>query len=54
MAKNKKNLKQNILITGGSGFIGSALTKYLVENSHNVIVYDNNSRGNLRLSLIHI
>ena len=32
MAKNKKNLKQNILITGGSGFIGSALTKYLVEN----------------------
>lgn len=48
MAKNKKNLKQNILITGGSGFIGSALTKYLVENSHNVIVYDNNSRGNLR------
>ena len=33
MAKNKKNLKQNILITGGSGFIGSALTKYLVENS---------------------
>ena len=48
MAKNKKTLKQNILITGGSGFIGSALTKYLVENNHNVIVYDNNSRGNLR------
>ena len=48
MAKNKKNIKQNILITGGSGFIGSALTKYLVENNHNVIVYDNNSRGNLR------
>ena len=48
MAKNKKTIKQNILITGGSGFIGSALTKYLVENNHNVIVYDNNSRGNLR------
>ena len=48
MAKNKKTLKQNILITGGSGFIGSALTKYLVKNNHNVIVYDNNSRGNLR------
>ena len=48
MAKNKKNLKQNILITGGSGFIGSAITSYLVENNHNVIVYDNNSRGNLR------
>ena len=48
MAKNKKTIKKNILITGGSGFIGSALTKYLVESNHNVIVYDNNSRGNLR------
>ena len=45
---NLETIKQNILITGGSGFIGSALTKYLVENNHNVIVYDNNSRGNLR------
>ena len=48
MAQNKKTIKKNILITGGSGFIGSALTKYLVESNHNVIVYDNNSRGNLR------
>ena len=31
MAKKKKNLKKNILITGGSGFIGSAITKYLVK-----------------------
>ena len=36
-------MKQNILVTGGSGFIGSAIVKYLVNLNHNVIVYDNNS-----------
>ena len=40
--------KQKILITGGSGFIGSAITKYLVDNGHKVTVYDNNSRGKMR------
>ena len=25
----KKNLNQNILVTGGSGFIGSAITTFL-------------------------
>ena len=44
---NKKN-KQKILVTGGSGFIGSAITKYLVKNGHTVTVFDNNSRGKLR------
>ena len=34
-----------ILITGGSGFIGSAITKYLVKRGHSVTVLDNNSRG---------
>ena len=29
-----------ILVTGGSGFIGSAITKYLVENKKKVIVFD--------------
>ena len=48
MAKNKKIIKQNILITGGSGFIGSAIAKYLVQEKHKVIVYDNNSRGKIR------
>lgn len=37
-----------ILVTGGSGFIGSAITKYLVENKKKVIVFDNNSRGRSR------
>ncbi len=47
MAKNKKNLKKTVLVTGGSGFIGSSITKYLVREGYNVIVYDNNSRGKL-------
>ena len=44
----KKNLKKNILVTGGSGFIGSAITKYLVNSGYKVIVFDNNSRGKSR------
>ena len=38
MAKKKKNLKKNILITGGSGFIGSAITKHLVKEKNKVMV----------------
>jgi len=34
-------------ITGGSGFIGSALVKRLLGDSHKVTVYDNNARGNV-------
>ena len=37
-----------IAVTGGAGFIGSNITKYLVREKHNVIVFDNNSRGKLR------
>ena len=33
------------LITGGAGFIGSALTQYLVQAGHQVRVLDNMSRG---------
>lgn len=35
-----------ILITGGAGFIGSNLTKRLVEEGHDVTVLDNLLRGN--------
>jgi len=37
--------KKNILITGGAGFIGLALAKYLSEKYYNVIIFDNLSRG---------
>lgn len=38
--------KRKILVTGGAGFIGSNLTKRLVEEGNNVIVIDNLLRGN--------
>jgi nucleoside-diphosphate-sugar epimerase len=39
--------KKNFLVTGGSGFIGSAIVNYLSSLGKNVVVFDNNSRGKL-------
>ncbi len=35
----------NFIVTGGAGFIGSHLTKYLIKKGHNIIVIDSLRRG---------
>lgn len=35
----------NILVTGGAGYIGSVVTEELLKDGHNVVVYDNLSKG---------
>ena len=36
-----------IIITGGAGFIGSHLAKFLITKGHKVIIIDNLSTGRL-------
>jgi len=36
-----------LIVTGGAGFIGSHLTKYLIKKGHNVSVIDSLRRGSL-------
>jgi UDP-glucose 4-epimerase len=36
----------NLIVTGGAGFIGSHLTKYLIKKGHTVSVIDSLRRGN--------
>lgn len=38
----------NVLVTGGAGYIGSALIKKLLEEGHGVFSVDNLSRGDYR------
>ncbi len=35
------------IVTGGAGFIGSHLSKYLVKNNHEVVIIDNLARGSI-------
>jgi len=42
------------VVTGGAGFIGSHITKFLIKNNHEVIVIDDLSRGSIdNLNGIH-
>ena len=43
----------NFIVTGGAGFIGSHLTKYLIKKGHDVCVVDNLRRGSFE-NLIEI
>lgn len=42
---------KNILITGGAGFIGSNLAKYLLKNKANITIFDNFSRLNVEKNI---
>lgn len=42
------------LITGGAGFIGSNLAKYLLDRNEEVIVFDNLSRKGTELNIRHL
>ena len=38
-------MKEKVLVTGGSGFLGSALVKRLLADGYSASVLDDNSRG---------
>ena len=42
---HSKTKKQNILVTGGAGYIGSAAVKALIGQGHTVVCVDNWSKG---------
>ena len=35
---NERNIKETVLISGGSGLVGTALTNYLLQKNYNVII----------------
>ena len=38
-------VKKRFLVTGGTGFIGSHISRLLVNLGHKVTIFDNNTRG---------
>lgn len=43
----------NIFITGGIGFLGTHLTKFLIKQNHNVTIFDNFSNSNFKKSIFN-
>ena len=43
------NKKQNILVTGGAGYIGSHIVELLVKTKSNIIIIDNLVTGHKKL-----
>jgi UDP-glucose 4-epimerase len=41
----------NIFITGGSGFLGLHLTKFLINQGHNITIFDNFSNSDSKISI---
>ena len=39
---------KKILVTGGTGFIGAAISKYFCDKGYQITILDNNSRGKLK------
>ena len=39
--------QKTFVVTGGTGFIGSGISKLLIDQKYDVRIFDNNSRGNL-------
>jgi nucleoside-diphosphate-sugar epimerase len=39
--------KKTFIVTGGTGFIGSGISKLLIKKNYKVKIFDNNSRGSL-------
>jgi UDP-glucose 4-epimerase len=37
-----------VLVTGGAGYIGSVVSAELARDGHEVVVYDNLSKGHIR------
>ena len=40
--------KKTFLVTGGTGFIGSNISNFLINKGYNVKIFDNNSRGSIQ------
>ena len=43
----------NIFITGGNGFLGTYLTKFLIKQGHAITIFDNFSNSDLKISLVN-